>query len=58
MPAQERIRGDDRGDFAHLLTAQAVRAHGQPAPVVIGQLHASALRLPAQDTILFNEIAE
>ena len=38
--------------------AQAVRAHGQPASVVIGQLQALAPQLPAQDTILLNKIAE
>jgi hypothetical protein len=29
--------GDDRGDLAQPMTAQTVRPHGQPAPVVIGQ---------------------
>ena len=40
------------------LEYQAVRPPGQPAPVVIGQLQASAAQLAAQDTILLNEIAE
>jgi hypothetical protein len=44
--------------IAQPLTAQTVRSHGQPAPVVIGQLQASAAQLPAQDAILFNEIVE
>jgi hypothetical protein len=30
----------------------------KPAPVVFGQLQASALELPAQDTVLLNEIVE
>ena len=58
MPAQERIWGDDRGDLAQPPTAQPVRPHGKPTPLVIGQLQASAPQLPAQDTVLFNEIAE
>jgi len=40
------------------LTAQTVRPHGQPSPVIIGQLQSSAPQLPAQDAILCNEIAE
>jgi hypothetical protein len=35
-----------------------VRAHGKPAAVVVDQLQASALQLSAQDTVLFNEIAD
>jgi hypothetical protein len=50
--------GDDRGDLAQPPTAQAVRPSSKPAPVVIGQLQASALELPAQDTVLLNEIVE
>ncbi len=58
VPAQERISGDDRGDLTQPPTAQAVRPHGKPASIVIGQLQASASELPTQDTVLFNEIAE
>ena len=58
MPAQKRVGRDDGGDLAQAATAQAVRPHGQPAPVVIGQRQASTPQLPAQHTILFDEIAE
>jgi hypothetical protein len=58
VPAQERVWGDDRGDLAQAPTAQAVRPHGQLAPVVVGQRQASTAQLPAQHAILFDEIAE
>jgi hypothetical protein len=57
-PAQERIGGDDRGDLTQPPTTQAIRTHGKPAPVVIGQRQASALQLPTQDMVLFNKLAE
>ena len=57
-PAQERIWRDDRGDLTQPPTTQAIRTHGKPAPVVIGQRQASAPQLPTQDTVLFNEMAE
>src|SRR5882762_725237 len=38
VPAQQRVRGDDRGDLAQPLTAYAVRPYSKPAPVLIGQL--------------------
>ena len=49
---------DDRGDLGQPLKAYAVRPYSKRAPVVIGQLQASALQLAPQDTILFNEITE
>jgi len=58
VPTQKRIGGDDRGDLAQALTAHAVRPHGKPAPLVISQLQATAPQLPAQGTVLFNEITQ
>ena len=44
MPAEQGVRGDDRGDPTQYLTADPEGAHREPPPVRIGQ----AQPLPAQ----------
>jgi len=58
VPAQQGIGGDNRRDLAQPPTAQAVRPHGQPAPVVIGQVQAPPAHLPPQEAVLFDQVGE
>jgi hypothetical protein len=58
MPAKQCVRSHNSCDLAQLLTAQSVRPRRESAPVVIGQLKASAPQLAAKNAILFEEIAK
>ena len=56
MPPQNRIGRDDRGHLTQPSPAQAVVAYGQSAAFIIGQPQAPATQLPAEDSILRQEV--
>src|SRR5688572_17400798 len=58
MPAQQRVRSDNRGDLAQPSTAYASRAGGESPSVIVGQLQAVAPQLATQEAVLFDQIAE
>ena len=58
MPAKQRVRRHDGRDLPQPSTAQPIRAHGESAPIVVGQLQASAPQLAAKHTILFKQITK
>ena len=58
MPPQQGVGCDDRRDVAQPPTTQSVRAHREPAPVVIGQLEPLAPQLAAQEAVLFHQKGE
>ena len=58
MPAQQRVWRHDGRDLPQSSTAQPIRAYGESAPIVVGELQASAPQLAAKHTILFNQIAK
>jgi Integrase core domain len=58
VPAEQRVRGHDRGDLAQGTTTQPVRSHSQMSPIVIRQAQAPSTQLPAQETVLFDQIGE
>ena len=58
MPAKQRVRSHDGRDLLQPSTTQPIRSHGESAPIVIGQLHASTLQLAAKNTILFEQITK
>ena len=58
MPAKQRVRSHDGRDLPQPSTAQPIRAHGESAPIVVGQLQASAPQLAAKHTILFEQITK
>jgi len=55
MPAKQRVRSHDGRDLPQRSTAQPIRSHGEPAPIVIGRLQASPLQV-AKNAILFEKI--
>ena len=58
VPAQERLRGDDRRDLAQRLTAYPNGARCEPSPVVIGQPQALPTQLPPEQTVLFDQLGQ
>ena len=58
MPAKQRVRSHDGRDLLQPSTAQPIRPHSEPAPIVIGQLQASTPQLAAKHTILFEQVTE
>jgi hypothetical protein len=58
VPAEQRVRGDDRRDLAQRLPTQPVGLRGESPPVVIGQPHAPPTQLPPQHPILFDEVRD
>jgi hypothetical protein len=52
MPAQQRVRGHHGRELPQPSTAQSIRAHGESAPIVVGQLQASTPQLAPKHTIL------
>jgi hypothetical protein len=58
VPAQQRVRRDDRRDFAQRAAAQPVGLRGESLPVVIGESKAPPTHLPPQDPILFDQVRQ
>lgn len=58
MPAKQRVRRHDGRDPPQSSAAQPIRAHGESAPIVVGQLQASPLQLAPKHTILFEQITK
>ena len=58
MPAEQRVRRDDRCDVAQRLPAQPVGRRGKSRPVVISEPHAPPTQLPPQHPILLDQIGE
>jgi hypothetical protein len=58
MHPQQGVRRDNGGDRSQPLAPEAVCPHGQPAPVVLAQLQASAPQLTTEDPILLKEITK
>ena len=58
MPAQQRVRCDDRGHLPEGTSAQPVCPSRESAPVVVGQAQASSTQLTPQHPILFQQIRE
>jgi hypothetical protein len=56
MPSENRVGGDDGGDLMQPSTPQAVPTHGEPPPLLIGQLQAPPPQLTAQDPVFFDQI--
>jgi hypothetical protein len=56
MPAQQRIRGRNRGDPLQGRAADAVRSGGQPSAIVISQAQSSVPELSTQEPILFDKV--
>jgi hypothetical protein len=54
VPAEQRVRRDDRRDLAQRVTAQPVGSRGKFPPVVIGESEAPPTDLPPQDPILLD----
>jgi len=58
MPGQDRVRGDERGNFIQQLTAQGLALRSQPAALIIGKPQALVPELLSEDTILLLEILD
>ena len=58
VPAEQRVRRDDRRDLAQRLTAQPVGSRGKFPPVVIGEPEAPPTQLPPQDPILLDQVRQ
>jgi hypothetical protein len=58
MPPQQRVRRDNRRDFAQSPTAQPVRPNGQSAPLVVGEVETPSAQLAAKDPVFLDEIPE
>jgi hypothetical protein len=58
VPAEQCVRSHDRGDLAQGTTTQPVRSHSQASPIVIRQAQAPPTQLPAQETVLFDQVGE
>jgi len=58
MPAQQRVRRDDRRKLAQRLTAQSIGPRGKFPPVVIGEPEAPPTDLLPQDPILFDQVRQ
>ena len=58
VPAEQRVRRDDRRDPTQHLPAQSKRQRGKLPAVVIGQAQATPTQLPPQHPILFDQVRE
>lgn len=58
MPAEQRVRRDDRGDLAQHLTAHPDGALGESPALVIGETQAPPTQLPAQEEIFFDQVGD
>jgi hypothetical protein len=56
VPAKQRVRRHDGRERTQTCAAHPIRAHGESAPIVVGQLQASTPQLAAKHTILFEQI--
>ena len=56
VPAEQRVRRDDRRDLAQRLPTQPVGSRGKFPPVVIGQPQPPPTQLPPQDPILLHQV--
>jgi len=52
VPAENRLRSDQRRDLREHSTAQALAAHGEPSPFVVTQLQPSTVQLSLEHPIL------
>ena len=58
MPAQERVRSDDRGQFVEGFAAERLALEGQAAALVIVQENATLAELLSQHLILSQQILD
>ena len=58
MPAQERVRSDDRGQFVEGFAAERLALEGQAATLVIVQENATLAELFSQHLILSQQILD
>ena len=58
MPAQQRVRRDERRHVTQRCSTHAIRAYGKASPVVVRQPQAAPTDLLPQNAILFNEVGE
>ena len=58
MPAEQRVRRDDRRDLAQRLPTQPVGSRGKFPPVVIGEPQAPPTQLPPQHPILLDQVRQ
>jgi hypothetical protein len=58
MPAEQRVRRDDRREVMQGRPADSVGAHSESPAVIVSKPQASLTELPPQQAILFNQIGE
>lgn len=58
MPAQDRLRHDDRRETVEELAAEGDAAHGKPTAIVEGQPQPAAAELRLQNTVLLAKVVE
>jgi hypothetical protein len=58
VPAEQRVRRDDRRDFAQHLPPEPVRPRGKLPPVVIGEPRSPSTQLPPRHAILFDQVRQ
>jgi hypothetical protein len=58
VPTEQRVRRDDRRDLAQHLPPEPVRPRGKLPPVVIGEPRSPSTQLPAQHSILFDQVRQ
>jgi hypothetical protein len=58
VPAEQRVRRDDRRKLAQRLTTQSIGPHGKLPSVVIGEPEAPPTQLLPQDPILFDQVRQ
>ena len=58
VPAEQRVRRDDRSDLAQHLPAQPVGSRRKFPPVVIGEPRSPSAQLPPQDPILVDQVRQ
>jgi len=58
VPAQQCVRSDDAGHAAKRGSPKGLRAHSQPATMLVGQSHATLPQLLAKHAILFDKVVD
>src|SRR5688572_19598351 len=58
MPAQDRLRRDDRGELAEDPPAERGTAHREPHSLVVGRTKLPATELSSEDSVLLAEVLE
>ncbi|MCB9914852.1 MAG: hypothetical protein H6828_06835 [Planctomycetes bacterium] len=58
MPAHERVGRDQGRDAGEGLAAEHLRAHGEPAALVVGEAQAAWTELLAQHAVLLDEVGD